>query len=127
MQLHDVPTLNTAWKAMELADDGEHRYLIIPMGRNWRLIGIDRHDVPDYGWCYKTRKHAYAGLLMWDPVTHDEPLLWHKRAGEHRRAPWREANPEYNQTRCVHGSYLNDRACDVDRLCIEMRSRQGTR
>lgn len=125
MQLHDTPVHNTAWKAAELAADGKHRYLIVRMGFNHRLIGIDQRDMPTYGWCFKMYQHAYAALLIWDPTTQDEPLLWHKRAGEPRRAPRRDHNPDYNLPRCVHGSYLHDRVCDIDPLCTEM-PRQGS-
>jgi hypothetical protein len=88
MQLHEQPhALNAAWKAAELATDGTHRYLIVRMGLNHRLIGIDQRNMPTYGWCFKTYHHAYAALLLWEPDTQDEPLFWHKRAGEPRRAP----------------------------------------
>jgi hypothetical protein len=126
MQLHEQPhALNAAWKAAELATDGTHRYLIVRMGLNHRLIGIDERNMPTYGWCFKTYHHAYAALLLWEPDTQDEPLFWHKRAGEPRRAPGRDHNPDYNRPRCVHGSYLHDRVCDIDPFCSEM-PRQGS-
>lgn len=125
MQLHDEPVFNPAWKAMELAEHGAHRYLIVAMGLNHRLVGVDCWDMPTYGWCFKTYEHAYAALLLWVPEIQDEPLFWHKRAGETRRAPHRDHNPDYNHPRCVHGSYLHDGACDIDPFCYEIR-RQGS-
>lgn len=127
MQLHDEPfTYNAEWQSAELATDGTHRYLIVPMGWNQRIIGIDRYSQPVFGWCFKSGHHAMAALVAWDPDTQDEPILWHKRAGEPRQAPYRDHNLEHNRPRCVHGSYLHDRVCDIDPLCREMQ-RQGSR
>lgn len=120
MRLLDVPVYNPAWKATELAADTACRYLIVPMGWNRRLIGVDQRNFPQYGWCFKTRQHALAALVAWDPDTQDEPLFWHKRAEGLRRAPRRDHNPDYNLPRCVHGSYLHDRVCDIDPFCEEM-------
>lgn len=126
MQLHDSPIFNQAWQAAELAADDTHRYLIVPMGRNYRLIGVDTYEMPTYGWCFRTYVHTLAALSAWDADTQDEPLFWHKRAGEPRRAPQRDHNPTYNLPRCVHGSYLHDRVCDIDPFCSEI-PRQGSR
>lgn len=124
MQLHDTPIPNTMWGSKELASDGTYRYLIVPMGFNQRLIGVDQRDMPIYGWCFKSYKHALAALVVWDQNTQDEPLFWHKRAGEPRRAPHRDHNSDYNGPRCVHGSYLHDRACDIDPLCREFYDKE---
>lgn len=127
MHLHEEPyPFNAMWGSVELATDGAHRYLIVPMGLNQRLIGIDSYEMPVYGWCFKSGHHAMAALVAWDPYTQDEPILWHKRAGELRQAPCRDLNLDYNRPRCVHGSYLHERVCDINPLCREM-PRQGSR
>lgn len=125
MQLLDMPIFNSAWRNAELAAYGDHRYLIVPMGRNHRLIGIDEDQTPTYGWCFRSYTLAFAALTAWDPDTQDEPLFWHKRAGEPRQAPQRDHNPDYNRPRCIHGSYLHDQKCDIDPFCSEM-PRQGS-
>jgi hypothetical protein len=120
MQLHDQPlAYSEEWEAAVLAQDGTHRYLIVRMGFNQRLIGLDRWDQPVYGWCFRPGPYAMAALVAWDPATQDEPILWHKRAGNPRRAPHRDHNLDYNRPRCVHGSYLHERACEIDPFCAE--------
>lgn len=126
MRLHDNPIFTPEWEAAELAADGTYRYLIVPMGRNYRLVGIDRYAMPNYDWCFKSYQLALAALIAWNPDTQDEPLFWHKRAGALRQAPHRDHDPDYNSPRCVHGSYLHDRVCDIDPLCNEMPPRQGS-
>lgn len=120
MKLHDTPIPDADWPgAQELAADDTHRWLLVPMGFNLRLVGCPHTEPgtltwPEFGWCYsRSAPHAPAlALAAFDPVTQDEPLGWHKRAGDIRRAPVRAADPHHNRERCQHGKYLADRDCD---------------
>jgi hypothetical protein len=126
MQLHDEAIPRPNWGGMEYAADGEWHYVVERMLYNFRLHAVrDGSLGPAHGWCYKTLPHAVAALGAWDPDTQDEPLFWHKRAGLPRRAPERDHDPDYNRPRCVHGSYLHERACDIDPFCKEFH-RQGS-
>lgn len=128
MQLHDRFIPHPVWGGQEAAADEEFLYIVVPMFFNDRLIVV-RSGSPEamYGWCFKKGPYALAAVAMWDPDTQDEPILWHKRVGDTRQAPRRDHDPDYNRPRCVHGSYLHDRICDVDPLCSKMHSRQGIR
>jgi hypothetical protein len=126
MQLHETFIPHPDWGGQEAAADGDMLYLVCPMFYNARLIVVPRSS-PEalYGWCFKSAPYALAALAMWEPDIQDEPLFWHKRAGEARLAPHREKEIQFNLPRCRHGSYLHDGVCDVDPLCSEM-PRQGS-
>jgi hypothetical protein len=129
MELHDKPIPRPEWsgidQAVEVAIDDECYWVIMRMGSNHRLIGVQRRDTswPKYGWCFASAGHALAAVWLFDPDTHDEPLFWHKRAGQARRAPRRDEDPDYNSARCVHGSYLGEGVCARDPgFCPEFRA-----
>jgi len=128
MQLHDECTPDAFWRGHEVAADSEFRYLVVPMIYNHRLIMV-RPGSPEaaHGWCFKTSTHAIAAIAMWEPDTQDEPLLWHKRAGDLRRAPHRDQEPDYNRPRCTHGTYLHEQQCDIDPFCPAMEAALITR
>lgn len=122
MKLHEEFIPDPLWEGIEAAADGECRYIVVRMIYNHRLTVVrDGWPIALHGWCFKTAPHALAALGAWEPDTQDEPLFWHKRAGEPRLAPHRHHDLDYNRPRCVHGSYLHDRACDIDPFCKEMR------
>lgn len=60
-----------------------------------------------------------AAARLFDPRTQDEPLGWHKRACEVRRAPYRDQDPRHNRPRCVHGTYRDEPVCARDQFCRE--------
>lgn len=99
-----------------IGQSSDCRWIITQMTFNWRLIGVPveyAESNPEYGWCFASPAALMLAANAWDPETQDEPLGWHKRAGIPRRAPRRDELKEYNQPRCVHGSYLHE-TCAVD-------------
>jgi hypothetical protein len=97
---------------------------------NWRLIGFAEADDPEeqdysfplWGWCFRGELALMAALEVWRPEVEDEPMGWHKRSGEPRRAPLRDQAPEINQPRCAHGSYLiSGMKCAQSPHCVEFR------
>lgn len=99
------------------------RWMVVPMLYNVRLIGVPEEQLLEgcaaYGWCYRPGAAAELALRAWDPVTQDEPMGWHKRAGDVRWAPERDRDVVYNRARCVHGTYLDADACGVADVCPE--------
>lgn len=112
-----------------VADAAGCWWMSTPMSfTNYRLIGIpkalrgtEQEWIPAWGWCFRGELALMAAVSVWDPLTEDEPLGWHKRAGDPRRAQMRHQKMDYNQLRCVHGSYLAHGECAVDRHCQEFR------
>lgn len=99
---------------------------------NYRLVGMPKalHGMeqdwnPWWEWCFRGELALMAAVRVWDPLVEDEPLGWHKRAGDTRRAQMRHQNLEYNHFRCIHGSYLVHGKCAVDQYCKEFRERSG--
>lgn len=134
MDLIDEPYTPEPWSSSSspgrvVAETDHEVWMSVPMAfGNFRLIGMPRakHGMeqdwnPWWGWCYRGELALMAALAVWDPNTQDEPLGWHKRAGEPRRAPQRDEFPEYNWPRCIHGSYLKAGPCAVDKYCAEMK------
>lgn len=104
--------LDTHWEAYEVTSDDTHRFLWMWHGFNIRVIGVPKDPAQamgyDWGWCYPRDPEVVCQWLrVWDPLTQDEPMGWHKRPSALvRRAPNRGADPEYNRPRCVHGCYI---------------------
>lgn len=136
MELMENPEVDPCWvHAFDPALSGRIiartpgiRWIAMPMAfTNWRLVGaVDVHmdSAPVYGWCFKGELALMASAAVWDPEVQDEPLGWHKRAGEPRQAPRRSEDLVYNRLRCVHGSYLNDQRCTQVDFCPEFPSRR---
>ncbi|WP_406170234.1 hypothetical protein OIE52_39050 [Streptomyces canus] len=109
---HPAPLIDEHWQGEELAADDTHRYLWLWQGFNIRLVAVPHDDDLgyDHGWCYpRDPAIVRAAVAAWNPDTQDEPAGWHKRPTQPaRQAPRRDEEPDYNQPRCVHGSYLHD-------------------
>lgn len=124
MILHTQRIVDAGWEGWEIAADATHRWLIIPMLFNTRLVCVP-HDTPlmyDHGWCYHTAVDAVCAAGLFDPRIHNEPLGWHKRATTPARvAPgagectW----VDYNLPRCIHGSWLKSGRCTRAEVCPE--------
>jgi len=105
---------DTHWEGYILGADTTHQYLWLWHGYNIRLIAVPHGDEGkwgyDHAWCYPRDPNVVeAAAAAWDPDTQDEPTGWHKRpTPTPRRAPNRDQQPEYNQPRCAHGSYITD-------------------
>lgn len=107
---------------LTLGSGGGCRWIMVQMAFNWRLIGVLEHyeeSNPDFGWCFSSPVALLLGAAAFEPEEQDEPLGWHKRAGEVRRAPERHRQPEYNRDRCIHGGYTDHARCPVDPFCRE--------
>lgn len=100
-----------------VARSSDTRWAAVHMGFNWRLMDLREDGCYSFGWCYRNRLAILAAVAVWDPDVQDEPLGWHKRAGEIRRAPHREEAPQYNRDRCVHGTYADAMFCARARVC----------
>jgi hypothetical protein len=132
MELLEPFDVDPDWRAPVVARAAECRWLAVPMIYNVRLVCVpdDSTGIAAFGWCYRTELALLAAVRVFDPVTQDEPLGWHKRAGGLPRwAPEREADPEYNQPRCEHGTYLHTGICDVTVHCYDFLQsiRKGAR
>lgn len=78
---------------------------ICPMLYNHRLVMVpaDAEWSWDFGWCFRSGPSAAIAGAAWDPLTEDEPLGWHKRAGTFvRQAPRRRPD---DPLRCDHGAW----------------------
>ncbi|WP_435610019.1 hypothetical protein [Streptomyces sp. C10-9-1] len=116
------PSYDVLWGGPVLAAADGMRWIAVPMLVNHRLVGVpdDGDGSAAYGWCYGSLAAIVAAVAVWDPATQDEPLGWHKRAGEPaRRAPERHRDPDHNRARCVHGSYRHTGRCDRTPYCTE--------
>jgi hypothetical protein len=120
------PRYDPVWQAAVVGEDSTHTWMIKPMLYNHRLIGVP-HDVlldETWGWCYPDKITCTAAAALFDPAVHDEPDGWRKRATHAvRRAPGRDVAPDYNQPRCVHGTYLHRSRCDNEPKCDEINRR----
>jgi hypothetical protein len=121
VKLITAPCTDVLWRAPLIALDAGLRWVLVPMLYNHRLIAYPPGGLAPYGWCFKSPLAALTAATTYDPWTQDEPLGWHKRAGEVRRAPYRDQDPDHNQSRCIHGSYLHEPACSVVEVCPEFR------
>lgn len=134
MNLLDEPYTPDPWASEShpgrvIGEGAGALWMSVPMAfGNYRLIGMPKalHGMeqdwnPWWGWCFKGELALMAAANVWDPLVQDEPLGWHKRAGEPRQAPMRHQDMEYNQLRCVHGSYLVFGVCMVTPHCEEFR------
>lgn len=105
-----------------------HRWIMVQMAfTNWRLIGCPEEyeeSHPVYGWCFNGAPSLLLACFAWNPEVQDEPLGWHKRAGEPRRAPDRSWDLVYNRPRCIHGGYLDSDTCLVTEYCEEFQERR---
>jgi hypothetical protein len=128
MRLHELVVQRPDWGGIEVAADEQFTYVICRMLYTHRLHVIRKGPgitVATYAWCFKKLPLAVAAVGVWDPETQNEPLWWHKRAGETRYAPRQHEQAEYNLPRCIHGSYLHQPSCDIDPFCHEV-PRQGS-
>lgn len=116
-----------------VAESVDGLWLSVPMAfTNFRLVGVPRalpgveQDwCPWWGWCFPGELALLAAVRVWEPSVEDEPLGWHKRAGEGRTAPRRFEAPRYNRPRCVHGTYLDAPCCRQVRVCQEFPGVRG--
>jgi hypothetical protein len=112
------------WAGLVLAQDATHRWILLELGYNVRLVTVPHGDTTgwDYGWCYPRDAAAVRKALEgYDPDTQDEPMGWHKRPGPARQAPQRHLEPGYNRPRCRHGGYVGD-GCTADPYCPDRES-----
>lgn len=116
MQLYDTPLLDEVWQGQEWARDTTHRWVILCMNFNHRLIGLPFGYIdPDWGWCFESEGLALGALAVWDSDTIDEPELWQKRVTITpgvRRVPLRDPGHPLNRPRCVRGAYLDEAHTD---------------
>jgi hypothetical protein len=131
VKIVEHPQSDVLWRQPLMAEEAGTRWVAVQMAYNVRLIGYDTERVglfegiASFGWCFKTRVDLEVACSVWDPVTQDEPMGWHKRVGEPRGAPERNKDPEYNRVRCIHGQYLDTGKCEIDPFCQEFRAVQS--
>ncbi|SMF86379.1 hypothetical protein [Streptomyces sp. Amel2xC10] len=132
MNLIENPEVDPLWQGLVIAHESGCRWIAVRMLFNHRLMCVPDGGLGDaaYGWCYPSLPALVASAAAFDPDTQDEPVGWHKRPGANtRRAPHRDQDPEHNQPRCVHGSYLHTLKCQHAAVCPEIlnhRTRETT-
>ncbi|MCM1964895.1 hypothetical protein [Streptomyces sp. G1] len=112
MQL--TPIYDAEREVWHLAEAGGVIWDMVPMLTTFALTGTpdgDRLHGYRWRWCFKTELELLCSAGVFDPDTMDEPPGYLKRKGEERQAPRRDALPEYNRPKCVHGRYLDVRDC----------------
>ncbi|MDH6189188.1 hypothetical protein EES44_24600 [Streptomyces sp. ADI96-15] len=131
MKTHNPPILDEHWEGYELAADDAYRYVWVWQGFNIRLLAVPKNEDGamgyDFGWCYPRDPQLVAdSVAAWDSDTQDEPMGWHKRpTGRARRAPRRDADPQYNRDRCEHGHYVDEGCRTVN--CRDVLAHQRSR
>lgn len=124
MNLIETPDTDPLWQGLVVAHESGCRWIAVRMLVNHRLVCVyddDSSGCAAYGWCYRSLAALVASAAVFEPDTQDEPLGWHKRAGDDvRRAPNRDQDPDHNRDRCVHGSYLDAGFCERAEVCPEI-------
>lgn len=115
-------------ESFTVAEDDEYFYDLLIYFYNHRLVMTPKTNTWgwDWGWCFAGAKELTAGLFVWNPMTQNEPLGWHKRptGPKSRVAPLAEQEPQYNRLRCVHGQYPDDGPCVISQFCEVHERRQ---
>lgn len=124
MNLIENPESDLLWQGLVIAHESGCRWIAVRMLFNHRLVCVpdgEPYGCAAYGWCYRSMAALTVSAALFEPDTQDEPLGWHKRAGDDkRRAPNRDQDPEHNRPRCVHGSYLGADFCEHADVCPEI-------